>query len=303
MVKYSIVIPTHNRREKLTSLIKSINSIKSYPDEIIVVDDASTDDSEEYIHERFPKIYYLKMEREKWPGFTISYGIAKAHNNLIYVIDDDNVVDEGSVTALLKVFESDSAGEYGVVGPVTCYLKENDVIMYAGANYNKVTSTPKFNLAGLKISVLEEIPIKDRLIEVDGIPNAFMVRRDYAILAGLIPQFIPAQGEDGFLIYSIKRKLGKKIAVCTNAKIFHDYEESGRYSDVRLYYTMRTKILFIKKSFSPIRIVINLFFIPAVFGYWALKAAKSDRVNWGITILILGLIDGILGIKTRKFID
>ena len=163
MVKYSIVIPTHNRREKLTSLIKSINSIKSYPDEIIVVDDASTDDSEEYIHERFPKIYYLKMEREKWPGFTISYGIAKAHNNLIYVIDDDNVVDEGSVTALLKVFESDSAGEYGVVGPVTCYLKENDVIMYAGANYNKVTSTPKFNLAGLKISVLEEIPIKDRL--------------------------------------------------------------------------------------------------------------------------------------------
>lgn len=301
--EYSIVIPTHNRREKLKNLIESIYSIDSIPAEIIVVDDASTDGSKEYISKRFPDIKYYEMEREKWPGFTISYGIAKAHNNLVYIIDDDNVIDERSVKALLSVFATDISGEYGVVGPVTCYFKERNKIMYAGARYNKITSTPNFNFAGSDYSVLETGQNKNKLIEVDGIPNAFMVRRDFAILSGLIPQYIPAQGEDGFLIYSIKRKLKKKIVVSTNAVIFHDYEETGRYNNVRLYYTMRTKIHFIRMSFSFPRNIINLSFTPLVLFYWALKAAKSDRADWGTWILVRGYMDGIFGIKERKFIQ
>lgn len=303
MIEYSIVIPTHNRKEKLARLLESIRTLEYSPSEVIVVDDASTDKSDELIKIRFPEIRYLKMEKEKWPGFTISYGIAKAHNNLVYIIDDDNVVDDRSVAPLLKVFESDKKSEYGVVGPVTCYFKDKNIIMYAGATYSKITSVPRFIFAGLSYDGLKELCIKDEIIFVDGIPNAFLVRRDYAILAGLIPQYVPAQGEDGFMIYSIKRKLNKQIVVSTNARVFHDYEESGRFSDVRLYYTMRTKIFFIKKFFSPFRKIIILFLMPIVLAYWSFKAINSDRGDSGIWLLLLGYMDGIFDVRDRKFID
>lgn len=303
MLEYSIVIPTHNRREKLANLITSIKTLETKPYEIIVVDDASNDESEGFITNKFPDVRYLRLVQEKWPGFTISYGIAKSSRNFVYIIDDDNVVDQSSVATLLKTFEKDKLGECGVIGPVTCYFKEKNKIMYAGASYNRVTSVPKFNYAGSDFSNLEKKRVEDRIIEVDGIPNAFMLRRDYAIAVGLIPQYIPAQGEDGYLIYSIKRKLRKKVLVCTDARIFHDYEETGRFSDIRLYYTMRTKIHFIKESFSTPRKIVNLFFMPFIFAYWAFKAFKSDRTNWGLDILLRGYIDGLLGVKDRKLID
>ena len=303
MVEYSIVIPTHNRKEKLTNLLTSIRTLETKPFEIIVVDDASNDGSEEFITRMFPDVRYFRLFQEKWPGFAISYGIAKSKKNLVYIIDDDNVVDQGSVESLLRIFEGDKTGNYGVIGPVTCYLKDKNTIMYAGASYNKLTSVPKFNFAGSKFSELTKMEIKDAIIEVDGIPNAFMLRRDYAISTGLIPPYIPVQGEDGYLIYAIKRKLGKKALVCTESRIFHDYEETGRFSDVRLYYSMRTKIHFIKESFPIHRKIVNLLFLPAVFTYWALKAARSDRVNWGLSILVRGYIDGLLGVKDRKYID
>ncbi|MEM3489202.1 MAG: glycosyltransferase [Nitrososphaerota archaeon] len=303
MISYSIVIPTHNRREKLFHLIESIYSIDHKPSEIIVVDDASTDGSEEFITRNFPEVKYFRMEHERWPGFTISYGIAKSKENLVYIIDDDNVVDEKSVSPLLSIFENDEAGEYGVLGPVTCFFKEKDKIMYAGGSYNKVTSATKFKFAGESYSKLISTSRNSNIIDVDGIPNAFIVRRDYAILCGLIPKYIPAQGEDGYLIYSIKKNLKKKVGVCLTARIYHDYEMSGRFSDIRLYYTMRTKILFIKDSFSSVRGVVNLFFMPAVFGYWAMLSLKSSRDYKGIKILLRGYIDGLLGIRDRKFID
>lgn len=137
----------------------------------------------------------------------------------------------------------------------------------------------------------------DKLVEVDGIPNAFMIRRSQAIAVGLIPRYLTFMHDDGYLIYSIKRVLNKKIYVCLNSRIFHDYENTGRLSDFRLYYAIRNKILFTKEQYSYFRAIINLTFIPLVVAYYAYLALKNDPYNPKIMLLMKALKDGALSLK------
>jgi len=303
LMKYYVVIPTHNRMEKLYNLIASIERLSVKPSEIIVVDDASTDNSEQMVRSYFPFVRYFKTEKELWTSFTLSNGIAKARNELVYIIDDDNVVDDSSILPILVNFEQDKERKIGVIGPVTCWLKEKDKIMYAGAVYNRITGILKSLHDGESYTGLrKKITETNKLIEVDGIPNAFMLRRSQAIAVGLIPRYLTFVHDDGYLIYSIKRKLGKKVYVSLNSRIFHDYETTGRLSDFRLYYAIRNKILFTKKQYSYFRAIVNLTFIPMVVAYYAYVALKSDYRNPRIGLLMKALKDGILSLKNNGLV-
>ena len=298
-LEYSVVIPTHNRKAKLNNLMRSIENLSHKPEEVLILDDASTDGTEDFIHSNFPYVRYFKMEREMWTAFTLSYGIAKARKELVYIIDDDNVVDDSSIDPILEVFGKDSKKEYGVLGPVTCWFKDKDRIMYAGVTYNKITGVPKGIFENENyIEVNKSSDPDNKNIEVDGIPNAFMLRRSYAILAGLIPRYLSFIHDDGYLIYSIKRKLRKRVCVNLDSRILHDFESYGRLTDIRLYYTVRNKILFTKEQYPTIRAVINLVFVLSVVAYYVYKAYNQDPKNPRIKLLLKAFKDGMLNHKS-----
>ena len=87
----SVVIPTHNRKEKLARLIKSILE-SDYPKdklEIIVVDDASTDNTFEYIKKKYPQAKIIRNEEEKLLAESRNIGIKASKGKYIFLIDDD----------------------------------------------------------------------------------------------------------------------------------------------------------------------------------------------------------------------
>lgn len=303
MLQYSIIIPTHNRMDKLNNLMCSIEKLKFRPSEVLIIDDASTDSTATLINSNFPHVRYFQMEKEMWTAFTLSYGIAKAKNELVYIIDDDNVVDDSSIEPIIEIFESDHEKNYGVIGPVTCWLKDKDRIMYCGATYNRVTGIPKGLYQNEKYSqIIGSIGTGNHIIQVDGIPNAFMLRREYAILAGLIPRYLSFMHDDGYLIYSIKHKIKKKTCVSLNSRIFHDFESTGRFSDIRLYYSIRNKILFEKELYSKSRALINLLFVIPVVAYYSFIALKQDNKIFLLKILVKAFKDGILSQKLNGLI-
>ncbi|BBG25940.1 Glycosyltransferase AglE [Sulfuracidifex tepidarius] len=63
MVKVSIAVPSYNRKEKLRRLLNSIEESTFKDFEIIVVDDASTDGTEEVIRKDFPYVKYIKHDK------------------------------------------------------------------------------------------------------------------------------------------------------------------------------------------------------------------------------------------------
>lgn len=91
----SVVIATRNRAHWLEETIKSLIKQTRMPDEIIVVDNASTDGTALFIAElqKTISIRYLYEEKKGIP-FARNCGVKAANGDVLVFIDDDAVADE-----------------------------------------------------------------------------------------------------------------------------------------------------------------------------------------------------------------
>jgi hypothetical protein len=85
----SIVIPTFNRAQLLASTLESIVDQVMETDEIIVVDDGSTDETEKIVS-NFGKVRFEKQERQG-PGAARNLGWALARGDYVAFLDSDDV--------------------------------------------------------------------------------------------------------------------------------------------------------------------------------------------------------------------
>jgi glycosyltransferase involved in cell wall biosynthesis len=91
MPKVSVIIPTHNRAEYLRSAITSVLN-QTYQDfEIIVVDDASKDNTQQVVASfDEPRIKYIRHETGKGDGGARNTGIINSTGDYIGFLDDDD---------------------------------------------------------------------------------------------------------------------------------------------------------------------------------------------------------------------
>src|SRR5436309_855641 len=86
----SVVIPTFNSADYLVQAIQSVLA-QTYQDfEILVVDDASTDHTEEAIQPFADRVIYLRQERGG-PSVARNRGILQAKGELIAFLDADDL--------------------------------------------------------------------------------------------------------------------------------------------------------------------------------------------------------------------
>lgn len=88
-MKLSVVISTHNRSD---SLARTLKSVKELADELIVVDNQSTDDSSS-VAKRFGAIVYTRPNNLML-NVNKNYGISKATGDWILYLDDDEELPE-----------------------------------------------------------------------------------------------------------------------------------------------------------------------------------------------------------------
>ncbi len=102
----SIVIPNWNGRELLEKYLPSvIDAAASSPDnEVIVVDNASTDGSVELLRERFPTVRVVALERNLGFGGGSNAGMRAARNDIVVLLNSDMRVDRGLLGPLLEGF-------------------------------------------------------------------------------------------------------------------------------------------------------------------------------------------------------
>ena len=96
-IQVSLVIPTYNRIMKLFQLLKSLNQLTPLPDEVIIIDDHSTDQTPELLkrwkelNNGISKKIVLKNQN-KGPAHSRNIGIELATNKLVAFVDDDVVI-------------------------------------------------------------------------------------------------------------------------------------------------------------------------------------------------------------------
>ncbi|WP_211746481.1 glycosyltransferase family 2 protein [Paenibacillus sp. Marseille-Q4541] len=116
----SIVIPTFNQLAYLRECIDSIKAHTEEPYEIIVVDNASTDGTAEYLESRSSWIRSTVLNENRGFAGGINYGLMMARGKYIVMLNNDTVVTPGWLSHMLSCLKSDES--IAAVGPVTNYI-------------------------------------------------------------------------------------------------------------------------------------------------------------------------------------
>lgn len=89
---FSVVIPTYNRAQLVSRAIKSVLS-QTYPHfEVIVIDDGSTDNTEQVVSSlKDSRISYVKKENGE-RGAARNYGVARSMGDYVTFLDSDDMM-------------------------------------------------------------------------------------------------------------------------------------------------------------------------------------------------------------------
>jgi GT2 family glycosyltransferase/glycosyltransferase involved in cell wall biosynthesis len=96
-LRVSVVVPTHNRKEKLLACLDALarQSVLPHEFEVVVVDDGSTDGTKEALEaRRFPFTLRYYWQEGAGPGAARNLGIERAAGEIVLFIGDDILADE-----------------------------------------------------------------------------------------------------------------------------------------------------------------------------------------------------------------
>lgn len=146
----SVVVPTYNRAHILHLTIPTYlqNEVK----EIIIVDDCSTDNTQEIVNnlqKKYTRIRYIRNEINSKQTYSKNVGIKLATGKYIFFGDDDSVINKGCISTLLYTMH-DYGGD--VVGARAIYADSSFDVRYINS-YLKYLSLWKRTYA----SALSEI--------------------------------------------------------------------------------------------------------------------------------------------------
>ncbi len=116
-MKVSIVIPNFNGEILLKQNIPAV--IKTKADEIIVVDDASHDNSISLLQKQFPSIQVLAHEKNQGYGQSINDGITAATGDIVFLLNTDTRPQEDCLAHMAPYFENP------LIFAVTCHEPGN----------------------------------------------------------------------------------------------------------------------------------------------------------------------------------
>jgi glycosyltransferase involved in cell wall biosynthesis len=85
----SVIITTYNRKDLVGRAIESVLAQTRLPDEIILVDDGSSDDTSQFIKVKYPQIKYIWQENQGISNAR-NTGISLAGSNWIAFLDSDD---------------------------------------------------------------------------------------------------------------------------------------------------------------------------------------------------------------------
>ena len=246
MQKTSIIILTYNQ---LTYTKECINSIKQYtrPDyEIIVVDNASTDGTVEWLKKQVDTTAIFNDENKGFAG-GCNQGILKSCGDVLVLLNNDTIVTPRWLDNMLVCLNSsDKIGAVGVYSNT------------AGANQNILTNYNYYNLHEI-ISFAENFNISNRKrweerIRLCGF--CFAVKKTVVNEVGLLDeQFFPGYYEDDDYCFRI-RQSGYKLMLCGDTFIHHhgniSFKKDADHSKVITSEFLENRKRFVEKwGFNP----------------------------------------------------
>lgn len=281
----SIIIPTYNRANDVVENIESILESTYKNLEILVVDNASTDNTVKIIKKRFPSVKVIQNKENLEAAGGRNTGIKNADKNSKYLLflDSDFVVAPEAIFELYKAIAA--RDEYGAATAKILYFENQKMVQIAGSSVGLYTGLNYSNhgLDNLKFD-----------IPADSFAGgALFIKKEVAKKVGRFDEVYPRPYEDAD--YSVRIfKSGYKILYVPTSRIYHKASLDSKVSEKRwlagAYKTARNKIIFMKKH-SPL-FPLFLLFYPVYIAVYACKAVRAGDIN-ALFNFYRGIRDGL----------
>ncbi len=139
----SIIVISYNNPDITRNCLESIYKYSRYPNfEVIVVDNASTEDTLNYLHsieQHFPHLHIIYNRENAGFAKANNQGIKLAHGDYIIFLNNDTIVTNNWIASLVTHMESDS--QIGLLGPVTNNIGNEQKIP---VDYQDINSMQQF---------------------------------------------------------------------------------------------------------------------------------------------------------------
>ena len=268
MSHVTAVIVTYNNVAMLRDLLGDLCAQSRPVDEIVVVDNASSDGTEHEVTANYPSVKYVRLPENTGSagGYCEGIRIASAASDLIWTLDDDVRLEKRALEFLVQGLEILQASTR--IGAVRC----------VGESHSSSLPTE-----------LEFVPWRGTLFPVDVIRETGLPEREYFLY-----------GED--LEYSLRlRRLGYAFFWIPASRCFERRQGKIRFTlfgrqqqayatAFRLYYAFRNEVSIYLTYRCFLRLLRTLLYAMKVAAY--LCTAERAKSGHKITAIARGIRDG-----------
>lgn len=211
----SIIMINYNTKDLLINCLNSIfNNFKNNSYEVIVVDNASSDGSAEFIKNSLPSIFLIENEENKGFGQANNQAAKISTGDILFFLNPDTLIKENIFQKIIDIFEKNPS--IGIVAP-RLILPDGQLQPWAyGYEEGPLELIRnKFKKAPLNYKQ------NDLPFEADWVSGAALaIKRDvFNKIEGFDTNFF-MYFEDRDLCYRVK-KIGYKILVLPEIKVIH----------------------------------------------------------------------------------
>ena len=105
-MKVTIVIPNYNGKHFMEPCLSSLSEQTYKNFHILVVDNASSDGSIEYMEENYPDIELIKLQKNFGFSKAVNIGIQHSRTPYVILLNNDTTVDTRYVEEMVKAIEN-----------------------------------------------------------------------------------------------------------------------------------------------------------------------------------------------------
>jgi GT2 family glycosyltransferase len=295
--KVTILTLSWNRKVHTLEWLESVSRL-DYPNfDILVVDNGSSDGSNEAISKRFPHVSII--ENGKNLGYAGGFNVGLEHAfrdgaDYVLIMNNDAVIDTDALTGLVDVAQSDQTIGF-TSGKVFHYFRPDEIQTLG------MTTHPLLITGGQIGSGEIDHGQHDEPAERELSDDVFLlVRRDVFERIGGYDEDFAFYGHENVDWCLRARKAGFKIMYAPKAKLWHKGRTGGGWTAFYVYYQTRNDFVLIAKHASPLKSVLAALMLVLYHQpKWFTLRVRPTRLSQ-VTAYLRGQASGIAWLLRRN---